>query len=53
MPYGLLDIYVSHQLLSRLKVFATVTNLLNEDYTEILGYTTRGRNARIGMSLQF
>lgn len=51
--YGLLDIYVSHQLLSRLKVFATVTNLLNEDYTEILGYTTRGRNARIGMSLQF
>lgn len=50
--YGLLDLYVSHQLVdSKMKVFASVSNLLNEDYVELIGFTTRGRNVRLGFSL--
>ena len=50
--YGLLDLYVSHQLVdSKMKVFASISNLLNEDYVELIGFTTRGRNVRLGFSL--
>jgi vitamin B12 transporter len=50
--YSLVDLYYSHKLIhNKLKLFATVTNLLNEDYFEILGYTTKGRNVSLGMNL--
>ncbi len=50
--YGLLDLYVSHKFLkNKMKVFANVSNILNEEYTEIIGFTTRGRNVRLGLSL--
>lgn len=51
-PFSLVNLYVGHELLpNRLNVFLAADNLLNEDYTEILGFTTRGRNFRIGMNL--
>ena len=50
--YSLVDLYYSHKLIhNKLKLFATVTNLLNEDYFEILGYTTKGRNVSLGLNL--
>ncbi|SMC86203.1 TonB-dependent receptor plug domain-containing protein [Cellulophaga tyrosinoxydans] len=50
--FSLVNIYLSHQILSeRLKVFLNVDNLLNETYTEVVGFTTRGRNVRIGLNL--
>ena len=53
--YSLVNLYLSHKLLenNKLKVFASVNNLFNEDYFEILGYTTLGRNASIGFNLKF
>ena len=33
--------------------FGAVTNLLDEDYNDVLGYSTRGRNFKIGVRLQF
>jgi vitamin B12 transporter len=50
--YSLLDFYVSHQVISnKLRVFANVTNILNKDFQEIIGFSTRGRNASLGMLL--
>ncbi len=51
--YGLLDFYVSHQLMDNLSIYAALNNLTNEEYQEIFGFSTRGRNARIGFSLAF
>ena len=33
--------------------FIAATNLLNEDYDDIFGYETRGRNYKLGVRLQF
>lgn len=50
--YSLINLYFSHKLIkNRLTLFANATNLLNEDYFEILGYTTRGRNISLGLNL--
>jgi len=50
--YGLLDFYVSHNLIdNKLKLFANVTNIFNEDYEELLGFTAKGRNFNIGFNL--
>lgn len=52
-PYNLWGIYLSHDFMDdKLTLFAQVENLLNEDFTEILGFQTRGRNFRFGLSLQ-
>ncbi|WP_298312599.1 TonB-dependent siderophore receptor [uncultured Aquimarina sp.] len=51
--YGILDFYISHQLLSNMTVFAAMNNITNEEYQEIFGFSTRGRNARIGVNLKF
>jgi vitamin B12 transporter len=53
--YSLINLYFSHKLLenNKLKVFVTVNNLFNEDYSEILGFTTQGRNASLGFNLKF
>lgn len=51
-PYSLVDLSLSHQLLhQKLTLFFNVNNLLNEDYVEVIGYTTRGRNMSVGMHL--
>ncbi|MEK6155632.1 TonB-dependent receptor plug domain-containing protein [Flavobacteriaceae bacterium 3-367] len=51
--FSLVDVYLSHELLDKkLKLFVNASNLLNETYTEVIGFTTRGRNLRIGMQLR-
>src|SRR5690606_2784241 len=52
--FSLVDFYFSHKLIkNKLKLFVNATNLLNEDYTEIIGFTTKGRNMSLGMNLNF
>lgn len=51
--YQLIDFNINHKLLEgRLTLFGAVTNLFNEDYEDILGYSTRGRNYKLGLRLQ-
>ncbi|WP_243471484.1 TonB-dependent receptor plug domain-containing protein [Winogradskyella sp. MH6] len=51
--YGLLDFYVSHSILkNKLLLFTNVTNILNEDYQELFGYSTRGRGVNLGFNLK-
>jgi vitamin B12 transporter len=50
--YSLLDFYVSHKIAkNKVTLFANVTNILNEDYQELSGYSTRGRNINLGFNL--
>jgi vitamin B12 transporter len=36
---------------NRMTVFASVTNIFNEDFVENIGYATRGRNFKIGLNI--
>ncbi len=52
--YQLLNALVKYELIqNRLSVFGNVTNILNSDFIENIGYSTRGRNFKIGMNLKF
>ncbi|MFD0862384.1 TonB-dependent receptor plug domain-containing protein [Sungkyunkwania multivorans] len=49
--FNLFDVYLSHRLNDRFKFFASINNVLDEDYLEVVDFTTRGRNVRLGFSL--
>ena len=52
--YSLVNFNINHVLIKdRLKIFAGVNNLFNEDYEELHRYTTLGRNLRLGFNLSF
>ncbi len=52
--FSLFNLNFGHELLEdRLFLNATIDNLFNEDYTEIFGFTARGRNLRLGFRLNF
>ena len=52
--YQVLDFMANYKMLNdTVTVFTAFTNLLNEDYNDILGYSTRGRNYKVGIRLQF
>lgn len=52
--YQVLDFMANYKLLGEtVTFFSAITNILNEDYTDILGFSTRGRNYKIGVRLQF
>ena len=51
--YSLLDVYISQRILkNKVTIFANFTNILNKDYLELYGYSTRGRNIIMGFSLK-
>lgn len=51
--YQLVNSTIRYELLkNRMTVFGTVTNLFNEDFVENIGYSTRGRNFRVGVTVQ-
>lgn len=50
--YNMLDAYIQYQPASKLTLFADVKNLLDEDYQEFAGYTTRGLNFNAGFRLE-
>lgn len=50
--YSLFDLSISHQLKdNKLKLFAGLTNVFDSDYQEIIGYSTRGRNYNLGVTI--
>ncbi len=50
--FSLIDLYFSQKLIKKkVKLFAGITNLFNEDYTEIIGFTTKGRNVNLGLDI--
>lgn len=52
--YSLFNFHISRKLLNnQMMVFANVTNLFNQDFQELYGYTTKGRNLNIGFNLEF
>lgn len=52
--YRLVDAFINQRLIeNRLTIFGSVTNIFNEDYQEIAGFSTRGRNYKLGLKLQF
>jgi vitamin B12 transporter len=50
--YKLLNTLVKYVLIkNRMTVFASATNILNEEFVENVGYSTRGRNFKLGVNL--
>lgn len=51
--YSLLDLYLSHTILqNKMTLFANISNILNENFEELYGYATKGRNINIGFNLK-
>ncbi|WP_440880728.1 TonB-dependent receptor plug domain-containing protein [Tenacibaculum sp. C7A-26P2] len=51
--YSLLNFSANHELNKNVKLFLVATNIFNEDYQEVFGFTTLGRNYNIGVRLNF
>ncbi|MCK0178249.1 TonB-dependent receptor [Flavobacteriaceae bacterium S0862] len=52
--YSLLDFYASHKLINnKVTLFTNVTNILNSNYEELYGYSTKGQNITFGFNLSF
>ncbi len=50
--FSLFNLYVSHTALkNKVKFFGGLDNVLNEDYQDVPGYATKGRNVRLGFQL--
>jgi vitamin B12 transporter len=50
--FSLIDLYFSQKVINnKVKLFASITNIFNEDYFEILGFTTKGRNVNVGLNI--
>jgi len=52
-PYNLVNFFVNHQLTNQLEINASLVNVFDEEYTEIFGYSTKGRNYTLGLVLKF
>jgi len=49
--FSLANLQLKHEFCDNFTAFAGVDNLLNEEYTELVDFTTKGRNVRIGFEL--
>ena len=50
--FNLINFYISHSAPgNKVVFFASIDNVLNEDYDEILGFVSKGRNVRVGFQL--
>ncbi|WP_046758757.1 TonB-dependent receptor plug domain-containing protein [Kordia jejudonensis] len=49
--FSLIGANINHKFSKRFSGFLAVSNILNEEYTEITGFTTRGTNVRAGFSI--
>ncbi len=50
--YQLINALVKYELIkNRLSIFGAATNILNEEFVENIGYSTRGRNFRLGLNI--
>jgi len=52
--YSLIDFNINHSIVkNRLKVYGSISNIFNEDYQERFGFSTLGRNYRLGLKIDF
>ncbi|KAB1159609.1 TonB-dependent receptor [Tenacibaculum aiptasiae] len=51
--YSLLDFSANHKLNNNIRLMFNVSNILNEDYQEVFGFSTRGRNFKFGLGFNF
>lgn len=52
--YQLVNSNISFDVLpNKLSIFGAVTNILDEEFIENIGYSTRGRNFKLGLNLKF
>lgn len=52
-PFSTFGIYVSQEVMAnKLKFFLNIENVFNTNFTEVIGFTARGRNLRLGISLK-
>ncbi len=51
--FSLLDFNYSFQATKNLRLFTSITNIFNTEYEELFRFQTRGRNVRLGFSLDF
>jgi len=52
--YNLVDFFINHSILeNKVTFYGNVTNVFNENFQEIAGYTTRGRNYNLGIRVRF
>lgn len=50
--FSLFNLQFSHRIIqNKMKIFVNFDNIFNEDYEEILGYETLGRNIALGFNL--
>ena len=50
--YQLVNASIKYELIKgRMTIFGAATNILNEEFVENIGYSTRGRNFRIGLNI--
>lgn len=50
--YQLVNALAKYEVIkNRLTVFGSVTNILNEEFVENIGYATRGRNFKLGLNI--
>ena len=51
-PFSLIGLFFSHEIIGgKLSANFTIDNLFNTSFTEVVGFNTRGRNLRLGISL--
>ena len=52
--YNLVDFFINHSILkNKVTFYGNITNIFNENFQEIAGFTTRGRNYNLGVRVQF
>ena len=52
--YQLVNANVRYELVkNRLSIFGTATNILNEEFVENVGYSSLGRNYKLGLTFTF
>lgn len=51
--YNLVDFFINHSLLDgKVTFYGSITNIFNENFQEIAGFTTRGRNYCLGLNIK-
>jgi vitamin B12 transporter len=48
-PYATTDLFGEYQIGKRIRIYGAVKNIWNEQYQEVLGFATRGRNYLMGL----
>ena len=50
--YNLVDFNINYNW-NHITAFANLSNIFNEEYEDVLGYSTKGRNYLIGLKVKF